>query len=456
MGNNERGNITEKELQEQLDKETEEGKTKVSDNGEKFEVVFVESNRYYTVDKDGNVVEEGKIVIDKSPGDITKDENGNNLKGDESEPYEIWCVEDLVQFSKMVNEDNKNFLNKYVVLKTNLNFNSNFSYINPDTTEFDVYLGGDRSVKLKEQLSNKGKGFIPIGKAVNSIVHFSGEFDGQNHVIKNIYINKNSYAALFGAIHDGAKICNLTVEGNIIMEKGNGAGGIVSWAGSSTIENCSSIVNISGNTYGVGGIVGICQYGSVEIKNCVNKGNIDNMNSIGTGGIIGVIQSGYGVNIINTYNDGIINGYRSVGGFVGVTGGKAGIYNCYQLKEVTGNSEGIGGIIGKSSNDEIIIRNIYSIGQVNSNNQKGGIIGSIADSSKINSNYVYYKRTDDLTGIYNEEDKKFYIEGYIDKDWDSNIIIEKLNSGIEFQENNIDKSNWKRWVLGKNGYPIFE
>ena len=84
MGNNKRGNLVEDELQEQLDKITDSGKTEVSDNGEDFEIVFVDSNRYYNVDKDGNIVEEGKIVIDKSPGDIMKDENGNNLKGDES------------------------------------------------------------------------------------------------------------------------------------------------------------------------------------------------------------------------------------------------------------------------------------------------------------------------------------------------------------------------------------
>ena len=456
MGNNKRGNLVQDELQEQLDKITDSGKTEVSDNGEEFEVVFVESNRYYTVDKDGNIVEEGKIVIDKSPGDITKDENGNTLKGDESEPYEIWCIEDLVKFSKMVNEENQNFLNKYVVLKTNLNFDSNFSYMNTDTTEFDVYLGGNGSVPLKEQLSDNGNGFTPIGKAVSSYIHFSGNFEGQNHVIKNIYINKNSYAGLFGAIHDGAKICNLTVEGNIIVGNGPGAGGIVSWAGNSIIENCSSIVNISGKAFGVGGIIGICQYGDVKIKNCANIGNINNLNSIGTGGIVGVIQKDFNVNIVNTYNDGIINGNRSVGGFIGVTGGKVCIYNCYQLKQVTGNGEGTGGIIGRTYSDEIILRNIYSIGSVNSNNQKGGIIGMIEDSSKIKSNYVYYKRENELTGIYNQEDRNFNIFGYTDKDWDSNLIIENLNSGIELQESSIDKSDWKKWKLGENGYPIFE
>ncbi len=57
MGNNKYGNIVENELQEQLDKETGEGKTEATDIGGEFEVVFKDNNRYYIVDKNGNVTE---------------------------------------------------------------------------------------------------------------------------------------------------------------------------------------------------------------------------------------------------------------------------------------------------------------------------------------------------------------------------------------------------------------
>ena len=71
MGNNKYGNIEESELQSELDKETGEGKTEATDIGDEFEVVFIDSNRYYTVDKDGNVGEGQEIIKDKNPGDIT-------------------------------------------------------------------------------------------------------------------------------------------------------------------------------------------------------------------------------------------------------------------------------------------------------------------------------------------------------------------------------------------------
>ena len=333
MGNNKYGNIEKEELQEQLDKETGEGKTEATDIGEEFEVLFKESNRYYTVDKDGNVGEAQDFVEDKYPGDITVGKNGETLDGNTEETaYQIWCIEDMVKFSQMVNEENQDFLNKYVVLKTNLNFNSNFSYMNSDTTEFDIYLGGDGSSTLKEQLSENGNGFFPIGRNYSTQT-FRGSFDGENHIIRNIYIDQSSNAGLFGVSGGGTiygtnrtKICNLTVEGNIIGgTNSQRAGGIVAYAAYGlVIENCHSQVNISGNVYGMGGIVGICQYGDLEIINCSNQGAIDNARNA-TGGIIGATQAN--INIVNTYNSANLKGTQLIGGMVGIMEAKVNIYN---------------------------------------------------------------------------------------------------------------------------------
>ena len=57
MGNNRYGNIEEDEIQSVLDKETGEGKTEISKTGEEIEVAFTESDRHYTIDKDGNVTQ---------------------------------------------------------------------------------------------------------------------------------------------------------------------------------------------------------------------------------------------------------------------------------------------------------------------------------------------------------------------------------------------------------------
>ena len=46
--------------------------TEVSDAGDVIEVLFTDSNRYYEVDKDGNVSEPQELVRDENAGDITK------------------------------------------------------------------------------------------------------------------------------------------------------------------------------------------------------------------------------------------------------------------------------------------------------------------------------------------------------------------------------------------------
>ena len=278
MGKNKYGNITQNELQEQLDKITDSGKTEVSDNGEEFEVVFVESNRYYTVDKDGNIVEEGKIVIDKSPGDITKDENGNNLKGDESEPYEIWCIEDLCDFSNRIN--NKNTTDSYVILMQTLDFKSNRSYVNGKILTEGLISSCNSIEELKNSLT-EGEGFTPIG-ILPSTGSFEGTFEGNNKEIRNLYVNREGYAGLFGETFN-ANINNLGITGSV-KSADNTAGGIAGYCDKSNYNNCYNKAIIVSNIY-AGGILGATGGNSININNCYNLGNVTAPNN--TGGIAG-------------------------------------------------------------------------------------------------------------------------------------------------------------------------
>ena len=278
MGKNKYGNITQNELQEQLDKITDSGKTEVSDNGEEFEVVFVESNRYYTVDKDGNIVEEGKIVIDKSPGDITKDENGNNLKGDESEPYEIWCIEDLCDFSNRIN--NKNTTDSYVILMQTLDFKSNRSYVNGKILTEGLISSCNSIEELKNSLT-EGEGFTPIG-ILPSTGSFEGTFEGNNKEIRNLYVNREGYAGLFGETFN-ANINNLGITGSV-KSADNTAGGIAGYCDKSNYNNCYNKAIIVSNIY-AGGILGTTGGNSININNCYNLGNVTAPNN--TGGIAG-------------------------------------------------------------------------------------------------------------------------------------------------------------------------
>ena len=235
MGNNKYGNIEKSELQSELDKETDIEKTEVTDIGEEFEVIFNESNRYYTVDKDGNVEGAYDIIDDMYPGDITVGKDGEELDGNtEKSAYQIWNIEDLVAFSREVNAG-KNYANKYICLMQDLDFSSKTSYDDWNTKEYDVYLGGDGNTEIKEQLSSNGNGFKTIGIGN---MQFWGSFNGNGKSIKNIYIHDVGF---FGNIQY-ATIKNVIIQGELQSEYP--AGGIVYNAISSYIYNCYNQITV--------------------------------------------------------------------------------------------------------------------------------------------------------------------------------------------------------------------
>ncbi|MDR0407964.1 MAG: hypothetical protein LBH45_03490, partial [Campylobacteraceae bacterium] len=173
------------------------------------------------------------------------------------------------------------------------------------------------------------KGWEPIGAFIRQ---FSGIFNGNNHTITNLWINRPSdnYVGLFGVV-ENAQIKNLGVEIAEGKEVNGGdcIGGIAGASVSSTITNSYSTGNINGNYYYVGGIVGYIYGGS--ITNSYSTGNV-NGNSENVGGIAGYIDNGI---ITNSYSTGNVNGSYYVGGITGyVSGGN--ITNSYSTGNING------------------------------------------------------------------------------------------------------------------------
>lgn len=94
------GNITTDIFRKKLNNNTGEGKTEVIDNRDTIVARFIEKNRYYEIDKDGNIDGPKELIKDENAGDLSK---GGKAEGSEEKPYEINCIEDLVTFSIMVN-----------------------------------------------------------------------------------------------------------------------------------------------------------------------------------------------------------------------------------------------------------------------------------------------------------------------------------------------------------------
>ena len=464
MGNNKRGNLLEDEFQKQLDKITSSGKTKVSDAGDEFEVVFVDSNRYYTVDKDGNVGDASEIIQDKYPGDITVGKDGETLDGNSEETaYEIWCIEDLCAFSNMANNNNVNFNGKTIKVMRDLNFTSDLSYVNGNIS-VDGNIKSCESVEELKKVLTENEGFYPIN--YNGRTSLEMTFDGNNKKIKNIYINRpETDVGLFGNIKNrsSAVIKNLSISGSMT---GDTVGSIVAYiinlpSSSNSqkpfaiIENCTSDVYIKGTEY-VGGIVGI-QYasngGPVTINNCINNGEINGTTCVG-----GIIGKNYNITqIINTYNSGKVTGNTYVGGIIGQDERKSEIINSYNLGDVNGTSNA-GGIDGLASWAEKNIENCYNIGKI-SGNVKGGILGNmnISHDLLVTQNVFYLNNNiSQAFGKWGASDEaQEDVKGVADTEMKSADLLEKLNSYVTENETKEDVK-LKKWVKGPNGYPAFE
>ena len=428
--------LTTERLQQKMDIEAGIEKTEVLTAGDEYEILFKETDRYYTIDKYGNIIDVQEIIKDKNPGDITKGKNGEKLDGSEKHPYEIWNIEDLVVLSNMTNgqgvkiengsitkiSSTNNFSEKYIELKRNLNFKSKLSYENSNRTDFGDINGNeeDGNVLIKEM--ETGNGFNPIAKD-NFGIAFKGNFEGNNFEIKNIYIVGTNYAGVFGIV-ESAKISNLGIDGKI-----------------------------TGQVKGIGGLIGLTISNKelkTKIENCYNKAEVKGIlkeNYTGTGGLIGKVEGN--TDIINCYNEGNISSEQSD-------------------KAIQGG----GGIVGyiRGSNANLNIFNSYNIGNISSNKKESsGIVGGIWAEGSLNMENVFNAGISDKAilgskGTQNVTGKSLY---YLDNIKDegaqeaeiiskeqlcSKDFVNKLNDYI----NKENKFTWKKWIFRENKYPTFE
>lgn len=511
MGNNKYGELEEERLQKELDNETGKGKAEVTDIGEEFEVIFNDNNRYYTVDKNGNVGDAQTIVEDINPGDITIGKDGEKLDGSEEHPYEIWCIEDLVVFSNMVNGEGikfengeviqitggNNFSEKYVTLKRSLNFKSRLSYADSERSDFGD-LNTDGIIEdIKTELTKRDEGcigFNTIGVNNTYAKSFRGIFEGNNNKIENIYQNideQNRKAGLFGYAANGT-IRDLTISGDIrgvwhtagICAEGsvniincknyanivgyNGSGGIIGESDNSNIKECINYGNITitGRNWDYGGAGGIAGFirENTTVENCRNEGDIIG-NDDNIGGIVGCITRTSKIN--NCSNSG-----KSYSGIVGwVRYGDVNLINVYNIGECDNGL--VGTFKGANWNDEIslTIKNSYNLGKVTNS----GILGTQETICKILTLDVEncYNAGDSdkaiigKTGISNKTQTSINIKNTYYDTTKSNSVgavvdgISEMNiynnqNFINILNNNIGaNTNWKTWKLGDKGYPIF-
>jgi len=180
---------------------------------------------------------------------------------------------------------------------------------------------------------NNGQGFNPIG---DNDVRFTGSFDGQNHTISNLSINRlDDYkVGLFGEIGAGGEVKNVGVI-NVNITGKEKVGGLVGKNSNGNISNSYSTGNVTGEDYFVGGLAGI---NKGNISNSYSTGNVTGEDDVG-----GLVGRNYNGNISNSYSTGNVTGEDDeVGGLVGHNW-DSNISNSYWDKDSTGQSSSDGG-----------------------------------------------------------------------------------------------------------------
>ena len=255
----------------------------------------------------------------------------------------------------------------------------------------------------KADIDLQSQSFTPLCAELSASDYngeFKGTYDGGEYEIDNINFNSSgsNVVGLFSTIAANGIVKNVTLS-NINITAGDFVGGI---AGKcfGTIENC--IVesgSVTGNAR-VGGIVGYLPSGKPSVKKCINKADVKSVMTSGdesfVGGIVGqsdqiergtviISQCGnegeiyspcnfvggiIGRSVIKSeinqcYNKGKVTGASLVGGILGQSNALV-LQNCYNSAEVigTGTLMNVGGILGNSTNKDVIINNCYNVGAI--------------------------------------------------------------------------------------------
>ena len=259
---------------------------------------------------------------------------------------------------------------------------------------------------------NGGQGFIPIGAGGNPMpsggTPFIGSFNGQNHTISNLYINRPSsnWQALFGYVETSGVIKNLgvtfvNVEGSMCVAGligrngylqggtitncystgtvtgGTQVAGLIGRGSGGTITNCYSTADATGTaSYFVGGLIGYYGNYAGTITNCYSTGDITGTGASGyVGGLIGQVCAFYGtVTITNCYSTGNVTGTGdAVGGLIGQSYLNGIITNCSSTGNVTATGDYVGGLAGLNNGGTVT--NCSSTGNVDGRDAVGGLLG---------------------------------------------------------------------------------
>lgn len=249
---------------------------------------------------------------------------------------------------------------------------------------------------------------------------FSGVLDGNGHALRNLtLLNLSGYGTvgLFSEVTGGGAIRNLHLENIDLTTNTDGVGGLVGLLQDGTLSNCT--VTGSVKTQHSSGMLGglVCRAINSRITDCRNYVALDGTSSTG-----GIAAAATNCTLERVYNYADISqtGGYGAGGIAGRLNSGSTISQAVNCGTVSTtkvyNTGGIAGLVGGSSENEdkqVKLDCCINLGGVNGNcssGSAGGIAGAIGQgenvkvtiTNSVNSGRVYLRSTRSLGGILGE------------------------------------------------------
>ena len=372
--------------------------------------------------------------------------NGS-MKGDGSaqNPFQVEDYEDL----KAIGKGSYLYSSNYILTK-------------------DIDASASKKENCKDGVCN---GFTSIGRNKDAVdsTKVWGNFDGQNHSIRNLFVQwKANNLGLFSNLHGSVKnlkldSANITgainsagyvgsvagyAEGSIenvhvtnSFVQGSGCvGGIVGYFRKDSMENVSYQGEVNG-IYRVGGIAGVSNShianASADIRIVAKRDSSSKLSTKQIGGVVGYAEG----SVQNSRSSGAIipntTNISSVGGLVGES--RSEIYFCSSSVDLLSVSDSgktfvfdnrIGGLVG-DNRDPIFYS--YATGNVEGTSSVGGLVGANSNSIRLTYAQGSVKGQEDVGGLVGlnmaESYGNFHDSGSVEISYAGNNVIGRENSG---------------------------